>query len=199
MVEPSPYDTVELLARARGGGVEALDAFCRRALPRVKQIVMARLGAQARDAHLVDDLVQESILDTVRALPRFEPRSEAGLRNWLAAIVANNISDRFKRERTRKRGDGAVHEFGALQSSFLAASLVDRSARTASQIAIGREHEEELWTAFLELSDSDRRIIDLRALCEMEYDEIASHLGIAQSSARAGYSRAVERLMEKVG
>ena len=79
--------SVELAGLAARGDGRARDALFERYLPRVRQIVSVRMGRPLAAIHEVDDVVQESMLDAFRSLERFELRSDATFRNWMARIV----------------------------------------------------------------------------------------------------------------
>ncbi|MDT3400405.1 sigma-70 family RNA polymerase sigma factor [Streptomyces sp. B1866] len=82
---------------ARGGDAEAVDRFVRATRRDVRRCV-ARLSD---DPQAADDLVQETYLRALRALPRFEGRSSA--RTWLLSIARRAVVDRLRRAAARPR------------------------------------------------------------------------------------------------
>jgi RNA polymerase sigma-70 factor (ECF subfamily) len=68
---------VDLLARARTGDTEALNALCARYLPRLQKWAHGRLPAWARGALDTHDLVQDTLAHVVQRLGSFEPRHES--------------------------------------------------------------------------------------------------------------------------
>jgi RNA polymerase sigma-70 factor (ECF subfamily) len=77
---PAPADG-DLLAAVANGNLEALGELFERHEPEVRRYV-GRLGVAPSD---VDDLVQATFLEVVRAAARFDPRHAA--RSWLFGIA----------------------------------------------------------------------------------------------------------------
>ncbi|MEV4442676.1 sigma-70 family RNA polymerase sigma factor [Streptomyces sp. NPDC049577] len=82
---------------ARGGDADAVDRFIRATQSDVRRYV-ARLSNDPQGA---DDLVQETYLRALRALPRFEGRSTA--RTWLLSIARRTVVDRLRFQAARPR------------------------------------------------------------------------------------------------
>ncbi|MFI9722208.1 sigma-70 family RNA polymerase sigma factor [Streptomyces sp. NPDC052396] len=82
---------------ARTGDAEAVEHFIRATQSDVRRYV-ARLSNDPQGA---DDLVQETYLRALRALPRFEGRSSA--RTWLLSIARRTVVDRLRFNAARPR------------------------------------------------------------------------------------------------
>src|SRR5215208_3378585 len=89
--------TVELLARVRNGDRDALDALFSRCLPPLRRWARGRLPAAARGALDTQDLVQDTILNSLRRLDQFESRHEGALQAYLRQAVLNRIRDEARR------------------------------------------------------------------------------------------------------
>lgn len=91
-----PVET--LVDRARSGDRSALDALVAEHLPLVYGVVGRALGAAgARDD--VDDVVQETMLRAVTALPTLD--DPARFRSWLVAVAYRQVQDHHRRARRR--------------------------------------------------------------------------------------------------
>jgi RNA polymerase sigma-70 factor (ECF subfamily) len=193
----SPVETLVLIRAAQGGDAAALDALFARYLPRVRHIVALRLGWRLRQVIEVDDIVQEVLIDAFQGLERFEPRSEASFRNWLARCVEREITDASRTETRKKRGGGKVRRFGDYDSSFLGSTLFGADTDSPSAGVRADELSQRLEEAILQLPAYQRDLIVLRALCEMSYAEVARELGISrEETVRVAYSRALRQLKE---
>jgi len=96
MVEPNQDYLAELQLRDRilAGNREAADQFFNRHLDTLYEFVHYRVGA---DRALAEDLVQDTMLEAVRSLERFDGRST--LHTWLCGIAKNKIREWRKKRR----------------------------------------------------------------------------------------------------
>jgi RNA polymerase sigma-70 factor (ECF subfamily) len=109
-----------------------------------------RAGLQQHDA---DDLVQDVMRELVRAMPRFEYKSERGMfRSWLKTIFVNRMRV-FRRRRTPIPIGGGDD---------------DREGDVLAQLADGKSDLSQAWD-----QEYDRELIDrLMALVEPEFESI---------------------------
>ncbi len=114
--------TVHLVRRAQTGDCDASAALFERYLPFVRQLVVLRVGKPLRDLGEDEDIVQQSLLEALRQLDGFEPRSEGSFRNWMVQLVENNIRDHWRRLHSQRRDGGRVKPFAAHQTSVLGQS-----------------------------------------------------------------------------
>jgi RNA polymerase sigma-70 factor, ECF subfamily len=184
---PDPLDTtLELLARVRQGDREALDRLFARCLPPLRKWARGRLPAAARGALDTQDLVQETVLHSLRLLDDFESRHEGALQAYLRQAVLNRIRDEARRF-VRRPTPAALSE-----------SL---PAETASplDIAIGRQGVERYEAALQRLRPADREAIIGRLELQHDYRELAGLLGKPNANAaRVAVTRALARLMEQL-
>jgi RNA polymerase sigma factor (sigma-70 family) len=92
-----PESTVELLARARAGDEAALDEVFARAIPLLKRWASGRLPRWARDMIDTDDLVQETVISTLKHIDVFEYRVDSALQAYLRHAVMNRIRNEIRR------------------------------------------------------------------------------------------------------
>lgn len=174
----------ELLAKVRAGDNEALDRLLARYLPRLRRWASGRLPSWARDREDTDDLVQETVIQTLKRLETFEPRHEGALQAYLRQAVVNRIRDAVRRAQRRP-----------------AAALLDEDmeGQDASPLeqAIGRESLERYEAALATLRAQDREAIVSRIELGHSYDEVAGAMGKPSSeSARVAVHRALLKLAE---
>ncbi len=85
---PNPLEsTLVLLARVRQGDRDALDQLFSRCLPPLRRWARGRLPAAARGALDTQDLVQDTVLNSLRRLDQFESRHEGALQAYLRQAV----------------------------------------------------------------------------------------------------------------
>src|SRR5216683_1241757 len=86
----------ELLRRARGGDSQALSRLFARYLPQLQRWAHGRVPAWARNAVDTADIVQETVLHTIRNLESFEPQREGALLGYLRRSLLNRVRDHFR-------------------------------------------------------------------------------------------------------
>ena len=79
------------------GDREALDALFKRHLGPLRRWARGRLPKWTRDLRDTEDLVQETLAQTLRHVDDFEPRHEGALRAYLRQAVLNRIRDEVRR------------------------------------------------------------------------------------------------------
>ena len=92
-----PESTVELLARARAGDDAALDQVFARAIPLLKRWASGRLPRWTREMIDTDDLVQETVVNTLKHIDVFEYRADSALQAYLRQAVMNRIRNEIRR------------------------------------------------------------------------------------------------------
>lgn len=176
--------SIELLARARAGDDDALDRLLARYLPRLRRWASGRLPAWARDRGDTDDLVQETVIQTLRRIEAFEPRHDGALQAYLRQALVNRIRDAVRRAGRRPE---------AVQ---LDDDMTGHDASPLEQ-AIGRESLERYDAALALLRDQDREAVVGRLELGQTYGELAESLGKPTGeAARQAVHRAMLRLAE---
>src|SRR5262249_24431183 len=89
--------TFELLELAKAGSSPAVNALFTRYLPPLRRWARGRLPRFARDMLDTDDLVQETVFQTLRRVQSFEPQHEGALQAYLQQAVVNRIRDEVRR------------------------------------------------------------------------------------------------------
>jgi RNA polymerase sigma-70 factor (ECF subfamily) len=178
--------TLELLARVRQGDREALDRLFARCLPPLRRWARGRLPAAARGALDTQDLVQDTILNSLRRLDQFESRHEGALQAYLRQAVLNRIRDEARRFSRRP----AATELTESQPVDAASPL---------DIAIGRQGVARYEAALQRLKPADREAIIGRMELQHDYQELAIILGKPNANAsRVAVTRELARLMEQL-
>jgi RNA polymerase sigma factor (sigma-70 family) len=154
-----------------------------------------------RESELWDreDLVQETMLDAFRSLDGFEQRTEGALCHWLATLVQNNLADHQRWRSARKREAVRIDPGAGRNARVLSDSVFGIDNITPGDHLQAAELERRLEEALLALGERERRVIELRKLCALSFEEIARELGFGSaSSARSLYSRAMAELSNRL-
>jgi RNA polymerase sigma factor (sigma-70 family) len=179
-----PETSVALLERVRAGDRDALDALLQRYVPALRRWARGRLPRWARDLADTEDLVQDTVIRTLRNLPTFEHRHDSALQAYLREAVLNRIRDECRRVGRRPGVDGIDDQLPDPGVSPLEAAIGAR--------ALARYE-----TALQQLKPEEREVIVARIEMGYSYAEIAEILGKpSPGAARVAASRALLRLAE---
>jgi RNA polymerase sigma-70 factor (ECF subfamily) len=178
--------TSDLLLRARAGDAEALNELFARYLPALKRWARGRLPSWTRDLRDTDDIVQETLVQTLRRIDDFNPRHEGALQAYLRQAVVNRVRDEVRRVGRRP------------ESTEIAADHED-SAQSPLDQAIGREAVARYESALERLDPDERELVVARVEMGNSYQQIArDHGKPSADAARMAVARALVRLAEEM-
>ena len=179
---PSPDETSDLLDRARAGDAEALDRLFTRHVPLLRRWASGRLPQWARDIADTTDLIQDTVLATIKNLDQFEHRGDGALQAYLRQAVTNRIRNELRKR--AGRGTHATLDSGAPDDGTSPLEAV------LTQEALDRYD-----AAIARLSPEERTAVVSRLEFGMNYAERAEALGKpTANAARRTVVRAIARL-----
>lgn len=191
MAEPRSQDltsTVDLLRRARAGDDDALNDLFRRHLGPLRRWARGRLPRWTRDLRDTEDLVQDTLAQTLRRIDAFEPRHDGALQAYLRQALINRVRDEVRRV-TRYPAAGGIEEGDDFR---------DGSASPLEE-AIGKEAVARYEAALQRLRPDERDVIIARVEMQQSYAQIASAQGKSSpDAARMAVTRALMRLAEEM-
>lgn len=138
-----------------------------------------RLVGNAEDAA---DIAQEVFWKAWRSLPTF--RGQSSFSTWLYRLTDNACTDLFRREKKRRNDVPLVME--DLSSS----QLLVHPDPTPQEQAEARERLDTLEQGLAQLSQEHRRILVLRELSGLSYQEIGGILGLSSGTVKSRLARA---------
>ena len=156
--------------RAQRGDERAWRALVARYQQPVHALVWRMLAGRAR--HRVEDLVQETFVRVLRALPTFDPTGPASLTTWLLTIATRLALNELRRP-----------EPAALEAEPAGDARADADSersRLAAAIASG----------VATLPDTQRAALVLREYHELDYVEIAAALEVDLGTVKSRLARA---------
>jgi RNA polymerase sigma factor (sigma-70 family) len=131
------------------------------------------------DRNLADDLSGATFEKAMRQWGRFDPRRGTA-RTWLLGIARSTAIDWFRAEARRHRREEAAAQPEAQEATFVEGL------------------SPELQSALATLSASEREVIALRIVIELDGEQTARVLGISPTAVSTRLSRALTKLEEKV-
>jgi RNA polymerase sigma-70 factor, ECF subfamily len=137
-----------------------------------------------RNSSDAEDAVQEAFLRVLRHRAMLDEVRDR--RVWLIRIVWNIVLDRKRRAKTRPETDD-VDEL---------ARVLPCAGLTAEQIASAAQHHARVLACVDKLPTKEREVLTLSAFEELSSVEIATVLGITESSVRSRLFRARNLMAE---
>jgi RNA polymerase sigma-70 factor, ECF subfamily len=185
-MQVDPESTFSLIERARDGDEQALERLFARHLEPLQRWASGRLPKWARDLADTDDLVQDTLLKTLKRMESFEPRRVVALQAYLRNPVLNRLRDELRRKRRQP------------ESANLDSIEVE-AADSPLEAAIGREKVEAYEEALGRLRAEEREAIIARVELGYSYEELAVMLDKPSAeAARKAARRALVRLAEEM-
>jgi RNA polymerase sigma-70 factor (ECF subfamily) len=190
---PPPQDEAELVRRLKSGDRQAFAALVALHGGGLLRLAMTFM----KDKSLAQEIVQDTWLAALDGIETFEGRS--ALRTWLFHITANKARTRLSRE-------GRSVPFSSLTSTDdddagVSPDRFDQrgmwkdppgpwSEENPERLAQGAQTRAVIEQAIAQLPDSQRAVITLRDIEELDPDEICGLLGITLNNQRVLLHRA---------
>lgn len=182
-------DEQTLLERARRGDEAAFEQLLERYQKTVYHQAL-RLLNNPEDAA---DVTQEVFLKVWKHLPGF--RGESGFATWLYRLTDNAAIDLIRREKKRQ-GDRSLDDEDS------APLFPPDPSPTPQQAVEGQERSQAVALGLRQLSGEHRRILVLREINGLSYDEIGSILGLSPGTVKSRLARArtaLAKILQKTG
>ena len=178
----APGSSLNLLRKAQAGDGVALERLLERQLPGLYRWARGRLPRWARDISDTADLVQETVLHTIRRIGSFDPRHRHALQSYLRQAILNRIRNEYRRLGRRPPPE------------VLGDSEADRH-ESPLEGAIRSEQDALYHEALARLRVEDRAAIVGRLELNYSYEQLALVLGKpTPDAARVALRRAIVRL-----
>lgn len=179
--------SLTLIVRAREGDETARDELCARYLPRLRRWAHGRLPVWARDHLDTEDIVQDTLWQSVKQLQGFTPAHERAFCAYVCEALRNRVRDAVRRAVRKPAGEPLPADAQAGDPSPL-------------EQAVGRETYGRYEAALGRLREPDRELVVARVELHLDYQEIADLCGRPTvSAARVAVSRALLRLAAEMG
>jgi RNA polymerase sigma factor (sigma-70 family) len=140
---------------------------------------------RTRDAHAAHDLTAETFAQAWLVRRRFRDRAGGSAGPWLFGIARNLVAQAVRRRRVEL---AACARLGILER-------LDEPPTTVEPDEVWLEGLDE---ALGELTDGERRALELRVVDGLPYDAVAAGLATSEGAARVRVSRGLERLRQRL-
>jgi RNA polymerase sigma-70 factor (ECF subfamily) len=178
--------TFVLLDLVRAGDARALDRLFARYVTPLRRFAHGRLPAASRDMLDTNDLVQDTLVATLKHIDAFHPQREGALLAYLRQAVVNRVRDEARRRARRPVASTLDDQVEGGEASPL-------------DVAIGREAADRYEMALQRLKADEREILIARVELGMSFEEVAAATGRPSAdAARKAVSRALLRLADEM-
>lgn len=182
------------IADARDGSYSALGQLLDHYRGYLMRVASEELPAELAGKVAASDVVQDAFLGAARSFPRFQGKTELELRAWLRSMLLNHMQDARRRYSTLGRLPSREVKLDDVDDSRCPGLGLPCSDPAPSSVAVVGETKALIQRALLRLPVDYRRVIQLRSLQELDFEEVGKQLGRSPDAARHLWSRAIQRL-----
>ena len=180
MTEAPP---LRLVAECLAGNEAAIEMLVREYEAGIFRLALSILG----DAAEANEVVQETFLAALRALPSYEEKKS--FRAWLYTIALNH-----SRSHLRKR-----KVIGRLRSTLTSIFRLESEKQVSPEEAVIRnEREAALWRSLNQLDERHRIVVILRYFHELPVSEISEILCVNEGTIHSRLHTAREKLRDSL-
>ena len=167
-------DTNDLIRRHQRGQPGAFDALYNR----YKDYAYRVAFFMTRNSGDAEEVVQDTFIDVLRALPRYDVNGPARFETWLYRVTVNRCQMRMR----RKSMPSADWDEVAEQVERVVNGHPNHNPEAST---LRREQAAALWRAVDTLPDGHREVILLRYQGGLSYDEIAHALNLDKGTVKS--------------
>ncbi|MCC7010980.1 MAG: sigma-70 family RNA polymerase sigma factor [Planctomycetes bacterium] len=188
----------ELIQRASGGDVVAVDELLERHLPGLRSYVKKNISPALLAKESSSDVVQSVCREVLQGMERFEYQGEAAFRSWLYQAALRKIIDRHRYYKAEKRDAGREMTRPSATMSEADFAVLASSMHSPSRDAVMQEEITRLERAFAKLSSGDQQVIRMVYIEGLSHAQVAERLGMTEVNSRKQLSRALARLSKQI-
>jgi RNA polymerase sigma-70 factor (ECF subfamily) len=142
-----------------------------------------------------EDVLQETLLEACRSYGAFREDGDDSFRRWLFSIAENRIKDLHKyhaAQRRHPRREAPTDSERAMLDRLTA------GVPTPSSNVRRKELVELLTGGISKLPEPEREVVQLRAIEDLSFREVAERTGRSEASAAALYAKALVALKRQL-
>ena len=187
--------TEEMLLRISQGESSLIEALLRNHRKRLRQIVYARMDPRLAGRLDASDVVQDTLFQASQKLANYFDQEDLPFFVWLRGIAVDRLITEYRRHigAAKRSVDREVLCLAEESVDILVDKLVANHTSPSRQ-ALRKERRLRVRQALDELQDTDRELLVMRYLEQLEGKEISGVLGISERSVRNRHVKALERL-----
>ncbi|MCA9212203.1 MAG: sigma-70 family RNA polymerase sigma factor [Planctomycetales bacterium] len=196
MKTTNPDDTGLLLDRMQNGDLQACDQLLERHRRRLRKMIQIRLDTRLVARVDPSDIVQDTMAEAAKRLPRFAQERPIPFYAWLRQLAAERLIQ-VNRQHLKAQGRAVSREVSSdcvdNSRGELIRFLASRSG-TPSEILQRKETRRQVQLGIDRLSAIDREVLVLRYVEQLSVQEAAAVLEITVNAFTQRHFRALKRL-----
>ena len=181
---PSSIEDDKLVAEALSGK----ESSYQKLVVKYDRPIFFHIRKMIKEQEMVEDLVQEVFIKAFKNLETYS--NEYAFSTWLYRIATNHTIDYLRK---RKLQTFSINDPIKTRDGEMEVQLPDETYST-DQPLIRKQRKAIVQEAILNLPEKYRRVIEMRHMEELSYDEIASELDLPLGTVKAHIFRARELL-----
>jgi RNA polymerase sigma-70 factor (ECF subfamily) len=189
LARAEPADIDHLLQHGKASQATLMELMLSQHYASIYRLCLALIseGGSADAAADADDAAQETFIDALACIERYEPGTN--LRAWLAKIAIHKCQGLLRKRRTRQ----------TLQSALTGVYSLFSRAENVAQQAARRETRGQLWQAVEGLHEKQRIPVILFYVYDYSIAEIAEALDLPTGTVCSRLHYGIEKLRKQLG
>jgi RNA polymerase sigma factor (sigma-70 family) len=167
----------ELVKRCLGGENAAWETLLRSHTRKIYNLCYRFTGRTVE----AEDLTQEVFIKVFQTLKSYD-EAQGAFTTWLNRVARNHLVDHYRRTKKERLTSSFEDEAGVMEQR------PDSGPPPSGRVEV-RERREWLQAALEQLSPDLREAVILRDLNDLDYEEIASVLGVPQGTVKSRINR----------
>jgi RNA polymerase sigma-70 factor (ECF subfamily) len=189
----------ELVRKAQDGDRVALQRLLLVHSSQLSSHIAPKVPASVQGVLGVDDLMQDTFMEVLRDISRYEPRTHGSFLAWLKGVADHRIQDAVKTLNRIKRGGDRVQvrQVASASQSRSVADLIDMlSARSHTPSSSAARHEaiQAVENAINDLPADYRQAVQLRLVEGRSLEEVASAMDRTPRAVQGLIDRAKKKM-----
>ena len=187
------------LRHARDNDLDALAWLIEYFTPVLTASVRRRVSGHPVLKHQAEDLLHEVWYVFMRKISAIDERPGVSPTLTIMRFLSNTLANLYL-NLARKRANHSLcvsHDESNPEDSDRLATLPAQTSGVITKVARG-EQKDLIEKALLELTETDREIIELRGLDQLSTADVARQLRIPAKTVTTRYRRALERLRQRI-
>lgn len=167
--------------------------------PWLQMVAERELSDRLRGRVDASDIVQQTLLKAWQGESQFKGETHEERLAWLRAILKNTIRDQHRRLiGSNKRGSGreqSATDLFAKDDPGLSQIAIERGPTVSGEI-VAAEEWSEFERSLAQLSEEQRRVVELRHFEELSFAEISTLMDKSDPAVRMLWVRALRNLQQ---
>jgi len=180
----------KLLHQYTSGDLEAFQVLFHRYKKPLYNFILHQIG----DAAVAEDLLQEAFLRVIQRATDF--RGDSKFTTWLYTITRNLCVDHLRKKSIRQHASLDAPSSVKLEKGL---PLIDRVANQhpgAEREVTAKRLQEQISEAVDNLPEEQREVFLMRQVQQLQFQEIATVVGVSENTVKSRMRYALERLRE---